>query len=101
MSNVRISLTLEQFRTLVSGGVVSHGKKYGNRGIFPIEICLQDIGFGPMFCAVADAASPNSVSLACISKMLAEEFDKLERKAIESEDGDAETDGGADRTPPR
>ncbi len=68
MSNVRISLSHADFQGLVLGKVVSHGKKRGNRDIFPIEICLQDIGFDVMRNAI-DIAESIAIAGSTVDKM--------------------------------
>lgn len=76
----RIPLTLEDFRALVRDGVIEKPLQLAYE-VLKVDICLQDIGWAPMFCAVSDAASPSSGALARIGRLLADEFNKLEDKA--------------------
>ncbi len=46
----RISLTEDDFKTLVTGGIVKR-----ESGAGPIAICLQDIGYGAMNHIISNA----------------------------------------------
>lgn len=55
MSEIRISITDDDFRRLVAGEIVPkviHGAPFGAP---PVLLALQDIGFNRMFDAILDA----------------------------------------------
>lgn len=58
MGGIRVALDEADFRTLVSGGVVTISAGRVVRGQ-RVEIILSDIGFGRMQAAIDDAMKPN------------------------------------------